>query len=177
MSTSPTMGFRPRPATRPPKTIEELRVRFRLKNDAEVEAMLGIFTVQEAFRRYLNRCLSTKRTELIELPGWKEVDAYLEMKQEPIQRAKSATPAAALQHDVEEACVRQPFNPTPHVALFVLRIEAFLVSEEGKAFDVASRRLEYSGEVEFERRWMATDLLYFLINRHNSKQKTKEVPK
>ena len=169
MSTSSVPELRARPATRPPKTIEELRVRFRLKNDAEVEAMLGTFTVKETLRRYLNRCLSTKRLQLIELPGWKAVDEYLEMKRESLPRAKSAASAAAALEHVEDACVKMPFGLMPHVALFVLRIEAFLVSEEGKAFDVASRKftMEHQREREFERRWSATDLLYFLVNRRN----------
>lgn len=178
MNDPPPTAFRPpRTAPRPPKTVQELRARFRLGGDAEAEALLAAWPVKEALRRYLNRCLATRRAVPAELPGWQEVDEYLTETalrlgigvgvgvEAGVPRAASGE-AASLERAVEDACFATPFALLPHAARFVLRVEGFLVSSEGRAFDAASGAYDRRSDVEFDRRRRAVDLLGFLVSRH-----------
>lgn len=146
---------------RSPRTIDELRGRFSLRKDSHAELLLQAWPIKDAFYHYLNRCLSTQRTDPLELPEWKEVDEYLH---EMLTRPRSKP----LEKHIEDQCARLPFELLPHMALFVLRAESFLQSDEGRAFDVASKKYvsRHGSELEFDRRWRCTDLLGFLVHRH-----------
>lgn len=146
--------------SRTPKTIDELRHRFGLTADSDAEALLNAWPIKEAFYAYLNRCLSTQRTRPLELPGWKEVDQYLV----EIQARHRSKPLGQL---LEKKCMGFPFELMPHVALFVLRAEVFLQSDEGSAFDGAGVKYGAKQDREFDRRWRCTDLLCFSVHRHH----------
>ncbi|RYP63419.1 hypothetical protein DL769_006958 [Monosporascus sp. CRB-8-3] len=146
-----------------PKSMGDLRARFGLKDNSDAEALLKAWPIKEAFHYYLNRCLSNQRTVIKELPEWQEVDQYLlDMRMMPRAKRKDRS----LEELVEEECFNAPYQLMPHVALFVLRAESFLQSDEGTRFEIASRKYDTKQEKEFDRRWRSIDLLYFLVGRH-----------
>ncbi len=145
------------------ETMEELRDCFGLREISKAEALIKAWPIKEAFHYYLNRCLSAERIVSEKLPEWKEVDEYLlEKKMTPLKtRGEKST-----QRLVEEACSSSPFEPMPHVALFVLRAESFLQTGEGGVFDIASKKYDNREHREFDRRQRSMDLLSFLVRRY-----------
>ncbi|RYP50985.1 hypothetical protein DL768_003569 [Monosporascus sp. mg162] len=149
-----------------PKSMGDLRDRFGLKDSSDAEALLKAWPIKEAFHYYLNRCLSNQHSVVKELPEWQDVDQYLlDMRMMP--RAKRRD--RSLKELVEEECFNAPYQLMPHVALFVLRAESFLRSDEGTRFDIVSQMYDAEQDKEFDRRWRSIDLLCFLVGRHRPK--------
>ncbi|RYP31243.1 hypothetical protein DL767_005872 [Monosporascus sp. MG133] len=146
-----------------PKSMGDLQTRFSLKDNSDAEALLKAWPIKEAFHYYLNRCLSNQHSVVEELPEWQEVDQYL-LDMRMIPRAKRRD--RSLKEVVEEECFNAPYQLMPHVALFVLRAESFLQSDEGTRFDIASQMYDTKQDKEFDRRWRSMDLLCFLVGRH-----------
>ncbi|RYP91207.1 hypothetical protein DL770_002684 [Monosporascus sp. CRB-9-2] len=146
-----------------PMSMGDLRARFGLKDNSDAEALLKAWPIKEAFHYYLNRCLSNQHSVVQELPEWQEVDQYL-LDMRMMLRAKRRD--RSLKELVEQECFNAPYQLMPHVALFVLRAEIFLQSDEGTRFDIASQMYDTKQDKEFDRRWRGIDLLCFLVGRH-----------
>ncbi|RYP07514.1 hypothetical protein DL764_002443 [Monosporascus ibericus] len=161
--TTPLTSRTNKTATEVPKSMGDLRARFGLKNNSDAEALLKAWPIKDAFHYYLNRCLSNQHSVVKELPEWQEVDQYLlDMRMMPQDKRRDKS----LKELVEEECFNAPYQLMPHVALFVLRAESFLQSDEGIRFDIASQMYETKQDKEFDRCWRSVDLLCFLVGRH-----------
>ncbi|RYO81113.1 hypothetical protein DL766_009925 [Monosporascus sp. MC13-8B] len=161
--TTPSTSRTSKTAPGAPKSMGDLRARFGLKDNSDAEALLQAWPIKEAFHYYLNRCLSNQHNVAGELPEWQEVDQYL-LDMRMMSRAKRRD--RSLKELVEEECFSAPYQLMPHVALFVLRAEGFLQSDEGTRFDIASQMYDTEQDKEFDRRWRSMDLLCFLVGRH-----------
>ncbi|KAL7624606.1 hypothetical protein AAE478_006173 [Parahypoxylon ruwenzoriense] len=144
-----------------PKTIRELQGALRL-GKADAEALVKSEAVREAFRQYMNRCLSSGSATK-KLPDWKEVDDYLHDKRisTRVRRGVKSVEAA-----VADDCFEQPYELLPHASLFALRVMKFLKSSKGKAYDVdpdESAVMRWQ-EVEFDLCVRVMNLLAFLVN-------------
>ncbi|KAI1506761.1 hypothetical protein F5X99DRAFT_423380 [Biscogniauxia marginata] len=156
--------------TQTPGTLEELRTSLRLGSSSEAEALLRAWPVKEAFHSFVNRCLSSRGPEPRPIPDWKVVDGYLHEKRLDADvrkgKKKKEGEGEALEERVAGECLQRPYEPLPHVAMFVLRMARFMDTEEGGRFDVGPRRLVKKPGREFDRCVRATQLLGFLLKRH-----------
>ncbi|KAI1139906.1 hypothetical protein F5Y05DRAFT_335536 [Hypoxylon sp. FL0543] len=155
-------------SARAPKTIEELRDALRLKETREAEALVNFDPVKEAFRKYMNRCLSASSTTK-QLPDWKDVDEYL-LERRMSRQAREV--GVELEKIVDEDCKNRPYELLPHASLFALRIMTFLKSKEGEVYDIsledhAAGRWE---DVQFDRCVRIMALLGFLVNQDRMKK-------
>jgi hypothetical protein len=188
---------------KPTASLSDLQTCLRLSSEAETSALLKADEVMESFRLYRNRCLVSKRMRALDMPDWKDVDAWLyELKTDPEvrrylrQSASTSTPTPTsksatsdeggkgeakrgtqggvktLENYLASICRDKPYELMPHVAMFALRVGAFLMSEKGARFDVGKGAGEGSvskgglgGEREFDRALRIMKILGFLVAR------------
>ncbi|KAI1400717.1 hypothetical protein F4819DRAFT_359377 [Hypoxylon fuscum] len=155
---------------RAPRTIGELQAALRLKDETGAEALVKAAPVKEAFRMYMNRCLSSSSTKQ-QLADWKDVDEYLlDQRTSRLVRRMSKT----LQQVVDDDCFNKPYDLVAHASLFALRIMTFLKSDKGEMYDIsledhAIRRYE---DISFDRCRRIVSLLGYLVHQ-NGKAKRK----
>ncbi|KAI0843611.1 hypothetical protein F5Y06DRAFT_291527 [Hypoxylon sp. FL0890] len=156
-----------------PKTIDELQAVLRLKEKSQAEALINADPVKEAFRMYMNRCLSASSARR-QLPDWKDVDEYLLDKR---MSAQARQMGRKLDEIVVEECKNKPYDLLPHATMFALRTMTFLKSQEGEVYDISldrpTGRWEY---VSFDRCKRIMSLLGFLVNQDRD-MKAKELRK
>ncbi|KAI0851944.1 hypothetical protein F5Y00DRAFT_203841 [Daldinia vernicosa] len=160
---------------RHPETVKSLQISLRLKTQRDAEALLEVDEVKEAFRLYMNRCLSAASMTR-ELPDWKHVDDYLQnLRTSSVVRSKAKT----LREAVEDECKSAPYELLPHVSMFALRIMSFLVTARGEAFDVnLDAEIAKSPEdIQFDRCIRIMHLLGFLVTRDREARRAREAEK
>ncbi|KAI0539367.1 hypothetical protein GGR58DRAFT_464753 [Xylaria digitata] len=173
------------PTTSTPKSpsIAYLTKCLRLLGEAETSALLNTDQIREAFRVYRNRCLVSGRYKAALLPDWKDVDAYTyELRLSPefrrsVREAKTRS-GAMTQAKLAAAtcpgpyltklCRSKPYVLMPHIAMFVVRVDKFLQSPEGRGFD--ARKDDGKGslgwrESQFDRYARIMKILQFLVAR------------
>ncbi|KAI0547369.1 hypothetical protein F4679DRAFT_367556 [Xylaria curta] len=161
--------------------VTDLGKSLRLSSEAETQALLKSNQLTEAFRLYRNRCLVSNRNKAADLPDWHDVDTYFfELRlstefRQYVRKAggKDAKPTdpnvAPLDDYLAELCLCGPYLLMPHVAMFVLRVENFLDSGEGRRFDVCrdvGKGDEGMREKVFDRYLRIMKILTFLVSRH-----------
>ncbi|KAI1745663.1 hypothetical protein F4680DRAFT_109928 [Xylaria scruposa] len=163
--------------------VTDLGKSLRLSGEAETQALLKSNQLTEAFRLYRNRCLVSNRSKAADLPDWHDVDTYFyELRlstefRQYVRKAKDfkstaeATDpnVAPLDDYLAELCLCGPYVLMPHVAMFVLRVENFLESPEGRRFDVCGdvgKGDEEGRERVFDRYLRIMKILTFLVSRH-----------
>ncbi|KAI0112775.1 hypothetical protein F4776DRAFT_667131 [Hypoxylon sp. NC0597] len=158
-----------------PKTIDQLQASLRLQDKSKAEALIKAHPVREAFRKYMNRCLSAGSTKK-QLPDWKEVDAYLLEKRMP---RTGRVAGKVLEDIVAEDCVNKPYDLLPHASMFALRIMTFLKSEEGEAYDIRleDHAVRRHGDIQFDRCKRIMKLLGFLVNQNLEMKRNRELEK
>ncbi|KAI1412310.1 hypothetical protein F5Y13DRAFT_45920 [Hypoxylon sp. FL1857] len=153
-------------STQSPKTMMELQAALRLKYKSDAEALIKAEPVKEAFRKYMNRCLSSGSTTK-QLPDWKDVHEHL-MVSRPARGIDKT-----LNEIIEQQCTDNPYELMPHVSMFALRIMEFIKSAEGEVFDISleDHPTRRPGDVQFDRCRRIMDLLAFLVNQHREMKK------
>ncbi|KAI8955797.1 hypothetical protein F4801DRAFT_176096 [Xylaria longipes] len=158
-------------------SVRDLGKSLRLSSEVETEALLKSTQLTEAYRLYRNRCLVSDHSGAARLPDWQDVDTYLyelrlstEFRQYVRKvRAKGADPSgASVDAYLAKLCLCGPYVLMPHVAMFVLRVNGFLESREGRRFDVgrdAAKGNEERRERVFDRYSRIMKILAFLVAR------------
>ncbi|OTA88613.1 hypothetical protein M434DRAFT_122309 [Hypoxylon sp. CO27-5] len=156
-----------------PKTMDQLQAALRLKDKSKAEALLKAHPVKEAFRKYMNRCLSSDSTKR-ELPDWKKVDEYLLDKR---MSASARGAGKVMKEIVAKECMDKAYDPLPHASMFALRIMTFLKSEEGEAYDISleNHSIWHHREVQFDRCKRIMNLLGFLVNQNREMKRNREL--
>ncbi|KAI6087446.1 hypothetical protein F4821DRAFT_108356 [Hypoxylon rubiginosum] len=157
--------------TSAPKTIPQLQNTLRLKTQADAEALIKALPVENAFRMYMNRCLSAGSTKQ-ELPDWKDVDEYLQEKR-ILKRVRLR--GQTLEDVVAKEAFEKPYDLVRHASLFALRVKAFLKSDRGEKYDVIldKSQIRQAQDLAFDRIRRIMALLGFLV--HQSRERQKEL--
>ncbi|KAI1652306.1 uncharacterized protein F4817DRAFT_10336 [Daldinia loculata] len=160
---------------RHPETVKSLQISLRLKSRRDAEALIEVDEVKEAFRLYMNRCLTAASMNR-ELPDWKNVDDYLQsLRTSSVVRNKVKT----LKEAVEDECKSAPYELLPHVSMFALRIMSFLTTARGEVFDVILDAEIAKGpeDIQFDRCIRIMHLLGFLVNQDRETRRAREAEK
>ncbi|OTA98798.1 hypothetical protein M426DRAFT_17069 [Hypoxylon sp. CI-4A] len=147
-----------------PKTIDQLQRELRLKDRLQAQSLVRADAVKEAFRKYMNRCLSAISITK-QLPDWKDVDEYLQEKRtSPHVRIMGRR----VEELVERDCIDSPYELLYHASLFALRIMTFLRSKTGEKYDISQnhRSIKHNTDLKFDRCVRIMNLLGFLVNQH-----------
>ncbi|KAI0130709.1 hypothetical protein F4814DRAFT_140025 [Daldinia grandis] len=158
-----------------PETVKSLQISLRLKSQRDAEALVEVDEIKEAFRLYMNRCL-TAASLTKELPNWKRVNDYLQhLRTWSVVRNKMKT----LREAVEDECQSAPYELLPHVSMFALRVMSFLITAQGEAYDVNLdvEIAQCPEDIQLDRCIRIMHLLGFLVNRDREARRAREAEK